>query len=155
MARLSNHIEEYIIGLLEEANGSIDIQRNVLADYFGCAPSQINYVLSTRFTPYRGYYVESRRGGGGYIRIVRVSIEEMGDPLSLFQEEVGSSITKNGADGILKALMEQQVITERERELLSVALSDRALSLVIEERNQLRAEILQNLLLGILSRGGA
>lgn len=76
MPRLSNIIEEFIKELLEETeDGIVEIQRNELADYFDCAPSQINYVLTTRFTPYMGYYVESRRGGGGYIKIVKVGIE--------------------------------------------------------------------------------
>ena len=76
MARLSNHIEDYILGLLLEEDGRIEIKRNVLAEHFGCAPSQINYVLTTRFTPVQGFFVESRRGGGGFIRIVKVELND-------------------------------------------------------------------------------
>lgn len=151
MARLSNHIEEYIRELLAEANGHIEIQRNVLAEHFHCAPSQINYVLTTRFTPYKGYYVESRRGGGGFIRIVRVEIQDDREVLEMFQEEVGDSLTKNRSDELLQALMDSEIISEREGRLLQIALSDRALTLAKDERNQLRAEIFQNLLLGIFS----
>ena len=75
MARLSDMIEEFIKALLEESNGQLELQRNELADYFECAPSQINYVLATRFSLDRGYYIESRRGGGGYIRIIRLDMD--------------------------------------------------------------------------------
>jgi transcriptional regulator of stress and heat shock response len=77
MAGLSNIIERFIIDMIKDANnGVIEIQRNEMAQKFECAPSQINYVLSTRFTPYKGYYIESRRGGGGYIKIIKVKINE-------------------------------------------------------------------------------
>ena len=69
MARLSDMIEDFINALLNESDGQLELQRNELADYFECAPSQINYVLATRFSVDRGYYIESRRGGGGYIRL--------------------------------------------------------------------------------------
>ena len=73
MAGLSNYIERFIKEMLQEAeDGMIEIGRNDLADQFHCAPSQINYVLSTRFTPYKGYYIESRRGGSGYIKIMKL-----------------------------------------------------------------------------------
>ena len=71
MARMSDIIEDFIKQLINETDGSIEIQRNELANYFKCVPSQINYVIDTRFTTERGYYVESRRGGGGYIKIQR------------------------------------------------------------------------------------
>lgn len=151
MAKISNTIEEYIRQLLNEANGQVEIQRNMLAEQFECAPSQINYVLTTRFTPYKGYYVDSRRGGGGYIRIVKVKIEEGKDALRMFQEEVGDTITKNRADDILEALEEADLITKDELKLLKIVLSDRSLNIAQEYRNNLRANILQNLILGILS----
>ena len=70
--RLSDSIEQFIKDLLKEESTEVELKRNELAEYFGCAPSQINYVLATRFSPDHGYLTESRRGGGGYIRIVRV-----------------------------------------------------------------------------------
>ena len=76
MARLSDMIEDFINALLNESDGQLELQRNELADYFECAPSQINYVLATRFSVDRGYYIESRRGGGGYIRIIRLDIDD-------------------------------------------------------------------------------
>ena len=71
MAILSDSIEQFIKSLLEEYDEMIELQRNELANYFSCAPSQINYVLATRFSPEKGYYVESKRGGGGHIKLVR------------------------------------------------------------------------------------
>ncbi|NLK42961.1 MAG: CtsR family transcriptional regulator, partial [Tissierellia bacterium] len=77
MPGLTNIIERFLKSLIDaQEDGIIEIQRNELAEKFNCAPSQINYVLSTRFTPYKGYYIESRRGGGGYIKIIKVSIDE-------------------------------------------------------------------------------
>ncbi len=151
MARISNTIEEYIHGLLQEMNGHVEIQRNLLAEQFDCSPSQINYVLTTRFTPYRGYYVESRRGGGGYIRIVQVEIRDKVEALEIFQEEVGGSITKNRADDVLQALVDGGFLSSREAKLVQIGLSDRSLNVDVKFRNELRANILQNLLLGIFS----
>lgn len=80
MPGLSNIIESFIKELFKDTeNGIIEIQRNEMAEFFECSPSQINYVLSTRFTPYKGYYIESRRGGGGYIKIMKVGIESNED----------------------------------------------------------------------------
>ncbi|MDQ0508057.1 Transcriptional regulator CtsR [Aedoeadaptatus ivorii] len=151
MARLSNVIEEYIRTLLAEKDGNVEIKRNVLAQHFGCAPSQINYVLTTRFTPVQGFYVESRRGGGGYIRIVQVEIEDNRKYADLLQEEIGDSLTRINGDRILDALAEGGFLDEREKRLLKIALSDRALAAAGDVRNRLRAEILQNVLLGIFS----
>lgn len=149
MPRLSNIIEEFIKELLEETeDGIVEIQRNELADYFDCAPSQINYVLTTRFTPYMGYYVESRRGGGGYIRIVKVGIDD-DDINDLIINTIGDSITKTKAYSIINSLMEEGVITEREGNLMKVAVGDRALSSA-SNRNVLRANILKNMLLILL-----
>ena len=71
MAILSDHIEQFINSLLEEYDEMVELQRNELDNYFSCAPSQINYVIATRFSPEKGYYVVSKRGGGGYIKLVR------------------------------------------------------------------------------------
>ena len=90
MARLSDMIEEFIKALLEESNGQLELQRNELADYFECAPSQINYVLATRFSLDRGYYIESRRGGGGYIRIIRLDMDNNDYIMYLLRERIGN-----------------------------------------------------------------
>ncbi|MBU5438686.1 CtsR family transcriptional regulator [Tissierella sp. MSJ-40] len=148
MTGLSNIIEQFIKEMLEETeNGIVEIQRNELAEYFECAPSQINYVLTTRFTPYKGYYIESRRGGGGYIKIVKVSIDEYEDINHIIVNTIGNSITKNKAYHIIEGLIEENIITKREGELMKSALGDRSLSANTTDRNQLRADILKNMLL--------
>lgn len=151
MAGLSNHIEDYILGLLLEEDGRIEIKRNVLAEHFGCAPSQINYVLTTRFTPVQGFFVESRRGGGGFIRIVKVELNDEKQYFDLLNEEVGTSITQSHANRLLKSLEESGYLSEQEGHLLAIAMSDRALAGAGDERNAVRAEMLQNVLLGIFA----
>lgn len=150
MAKLSNSIEEFLNELIEEANGALEIQRSKISDHFNCAPSQINYVLTTRFTPYKGYYVESRRGGGGFIRIVKVEFQDHEKSLDLFRDFIGDSITKDKADLLIKELRRRDFISSREAELIRVSISDRSLSLS-DNRNILRANILKNILLVIFS----
>lgn len=149
MAKLSNSIEEFLNSLLEDADGILEIQRSKISDRFNCAPSQINYVLTTRFTPYKGYYVESRRGGGGYIRIVRVEIKNKNRMEKIFNDEIGDSITKDKSDQIIEELKNLEYISDRECELLKVSLSDRSLAKA-ENKNELRADILKNIMLVIL-----
>ncbi|MFS8541671.1 MAG: CtsR family transcriptional regulator [Tissierellales bacterium] len=147
MPRLSNLIEKFIKEMLNEAeDGIIEIGRNEIAERFGCAPSQINYVLTTRFTPYHGYYIESRRGGGGYIKIMKVAIKEP-ERRNLIKEAVGESITKNKAYDIIKGLREQNLINDREEAIMKAAIEDMALSIANVDRNKLRADILRNMLL--------
>ncbi|NLY77219.1 MAG: CtsR family transcriptional regulator [Tissierellia bacterium] len=148
MPRLSNLIERFIKEMLNEAeDGIIEIGRNEMAQRFGCAPSQINYVLTTRFTPYNGYYIESRRGGGGYIKIMKIAFNEEPKARSLIKEAVGDSITKNKAYHIIKGLREQGMITEREEAIMKASIEDTALSEVNIDRNKLRADILKNMIL--------
>lgn len=150
MPRLSNIIERFIKEMLEEAeNGVIEIGRNELAEQFGCAPSQINYVLTTRFTPHKGYYIESRRGGGGYIKIMKVGIEDE-DIKDLIINVIGDAITKNKAQHLIENLREEDIISKREEKLMKAAIEDTALAKVTAERNNLRADILKNMLLIIL-----
>jgi len=148
---LSNLIEKFIIDLIKNSqNGIIEIQRNEMAEYFECSPSQINYVLSTRFTPYKGYYIESRRGGGGYIKIIKVDIEEYEDINEILLNTTGDSITKGKAYHLVEGFLEEGLITKREEEIIRVALSDRALAEGVKDRNRLRASILKDILLILL-----
>lgn len=148
MSNLSDIIEGFIKELIEANNfRAVDIQRNFLAQQFDCSPSQINYVLSTRFNNDRGYIVESRRGGGGYIRILRVqsSIDELKEILN---ESIGDNITFNKAVDVLKALKERDVINIRELKLMQSVLSDRALNNVpYDDRNIIRASLLKEMIL--------
>ncbi|NMA57123.1 CtsR family transcriptional regulator [Clostridium cochlearium] len=152
MAALSNNIEKFLLELLEETNdGVVEIGRNELANQFNCAPSQINYVLTTRFTPYKGYYIESKRGGSGYIKIMKLSFKE-DEPIDmLINETIGDNITKDKAYNLIKALFEEEIVNEREAQLIYHALEDVALKNVsISSRNTVRADILRNMLLAFL-----
>lgn len=152
MSRLSNIIEDFIKKLLEDANnGVIEIQRNELAQYFDCAPSQINYVLTTRFSSDRGYYIESRRGGGGYIKIVKVNINRDKYIQNLILNIIGNSISKSKAYGIIESFLEEDIITERESSIMKVVLGDRTLDNVNCDKNVVRADILKNMLLVLLA----
>lgn len=151
MSKLSNLIEDFIKKLLEDANnGVIEIQRNELAQYFDCAPSQINYVLTTRFSSDKGYFIESRRGGGGYIKIVKVNINRDKYIQDLILNIIGDSITKSKAYGIIESFLEEDIITEREYNIMKVVLSDRTLNSVNCDKNVIRADILKNMLLALL-----
>lgn len=151
MPRISNVIERFIKEMLDETeDGIVEIGRNEIAEQFGCAPSQINYVLTTRFTPYKGYYIESRRGGGGYIKIMKVRIEEDPNISNLIRNVIGDSITKNKAFNIVEGLREKRLITKREEYLMKASIEDVALSRVTKDRNKLRADMLNNMFLILL-----
>ena len=149
MSNLSDIIESFIKELLDANNNDvIEIQRNILAQQFDCSPSQINYVLTTRFTNDRGYVVESRRGGGGYIRIFRVRSSMEDELKRILNETIGDSITLNKSIDLINALMERDVIPEGERAIMQSVLSDRVLNIVAyEDRNKLRADLLKEMIL--------
>lgn len=149
MSGLSNIIEKFIKEMLNDAeNNMVEIQRNELAEQFECAPSQINYVLTTRFTPYMGYYIESRRGGGGYIKIIKVGIDEYKDINNTIMNTIGNSITKNKAYNIIDGLIEGSVIEKKEGNIIKAAIGDRALyNIEFSLRNKIRADILKDILL--------
>jgi transcriptional regulator of stress and heat shock response len=151
VARLSDIIEQFIKQSIENTDESeLQIQRNELASYFSCAPSQINYVLTTRFTMDKGYYIESRRGGGGYIVIRRI---EFGSSKSLHEavsEKIGNSLTYDAGAQIVNGLLEHDIITEREAAIIKIAINDRTLG-VLENKNKIRAELLKAMITTIIS----
>lgn len=120
--RISDSIALLIERMLTESDGYIEIQRNDLAGRLGCVPSQINYVITSRFTPERGYIIESRRGGGGYIRIIK---KQMGkdEYLTHFLYAIGDSIDMASCTAFVKNLFDNELITEREKYIISGALS--------------------------------
>jgi len=140
---LSRRIEQYIKTLLEK-HDALEIQRSELAEVFECVPSQINYVLGTRFTPSQGYLVESRRGGGGYLRIVKlVWLDQTGSDVHNLYGNVGTQIDQNEAEGLLKRLKEEEIITSREYHLLKAVTDRCTLAVELPQRDMLRAKILQ------------
>lgn len=146
--RISDIIEEFIKDLFDEGNEAIEIQRNELAEQFNCVPSQINYVISTRFKPSQGYYVESRRGGGGHITIKKVNNSKT-DYMMHIINNIGKEITANEVDILLSDFLTYNIITAQEAKLLKVATSDNVLGLGKEIKDQVRARIFKNMLLNI------
>jgi len=145
MNNLADDIEAYLVKRLEEALGaSIVFQRGELAQFFSCAPSQISYVLQTRFVPQRGYWVESRRGGGGYIRLTRLARS----PDLLWQEclrHAALALTQDEAHHLIEVMYQADLITAREARLMSIAVDRAILRLELPWRDQVRAELMRSM----------
>lgn len=144
---ISDIIESYIKELLNEENEVI-IKRNDLANYFNCVPSQINYVIATRFTNEHGFIVESRRGGGGGITIRKVILKK-NDYISTLINSIGNYLKQSEAYSYIKTLYEYSIITKREANIMFAAVSDNTLSLDSEFKDYLRAKILKNMLMNM------
>jgi len=143
MSALSNSIEAFIKSMMAENDDKLQLQRNELAQYFNCAPSHINYVLSTRFTLERGYAVQSRRGGGGFIRIVRIDLDEDETLYSLLTERIGDTIGERNANAVIGELHSCKFITGREAALMKASVSDRAVMAPLQIRDAVRAKCLK------------
>ena len=146
--RISNIIEEFIKEMLVE-NSEIELRRNELASRFNCVPSQINYVISTRFSPERGYSVESRRGGGGYIRITRTAPKDESYILHAINA-VGESISMTNCKAILGDMYNLGIINEREARIIMAAVNDNSIPVISIERGMVRAKILKNILVNLV-----
>ncbi|MFJ8460069.1 MULTISPECIES: CtsR family transcriptional regulator [Lysinibacillus] len=147
MRNISDIIEGYLKQVLElGGEGHIEIKRSEIADKFQCVPSQINYVINTRFTAERGYLVESKRGGGGYIRILRVRANSQIDLIDdvLRQIECGASQTM--AEDLVFRLIDEQVISKREAKLMLAAIDRSTIDLQLPLRDHIRAKILRAML---------
>lgn len=147
MASMTDVIEKMLMELLAEGGGKAQIQRNILAGKLNCVPSQINYVIQTRFTPERGYLIESRRGGGGGVKIIRVAPE--GNQLMHVLNSVGNELDYDTARIFTQNLLDYEFITVQEAKLILGALRDNALPVPSPTRNQIRASIFKNMLLAI------
>ena len=156
MAQLSDSIERFIKDMMSE-DARIELRRNELAQHFGCAPSQINYVLATRFSVDHGYLIESRRGGGGYVRIVRMHAREEGNLLDGLIKRVGNSVDEDTAAAIIQHLLDIRLVTANEAALLRAATGDNALRLPVSSKDVLRAAVFKNLLIQVFrnAEGGA
>lgn len=148
MNSLSWEIEQYIKEQIKLAQSDVlEIQRSMLSQLFNCVPSQINYVLSTRFTPAQGYLVESRRGGGGFVRIVCLSFDD--DLKQVLGESIGEEISQNEAEGLLEYLLGHGYLEDREALILKTMLKDRVLGGEKKSRDGLRANLLKHALSAI------
>lgn len=148
MSAVSDAIERFIVEMLSDAN-NIELQRNELAQTFGCAPSQINYVLSTRFSPEHGYIITSKRGGGGHITVARIVLTK-GDLLChLATGGIGETLSQNSARAMISRLLAQEAVTEREAALLLCSVEDIP-EMPAALRNRFRAQTLQKMLLRLI-----
>lgn len=149
--RMSDLVAQYILEILDRQNGSAEIQRNELAGNLGCVPSQINYVITSRFTPEQGYIVESRRGGGGYIRISRVNMDR-GTALMHIINSVGDTLDKATAEAMLNNMLGRGLIEILPAKIIASALSDRTLRNIEQDRRDaVRADLFKNMLLTLNS----
>lgn len=145
--RISDEIERFIKDMLYD-NNEIEIQRNALAQKFNCVPSQINYVISTRFKPLQGYYVESRRGGGGSIIIKQVVLDDR-DIIFEFINKVGRSFSQREAEIMLSDLVSCEILDEEQARILRIATSDKVLQLEQPTLDELRARLFKNILINL------
>jgi transcriptional regulator CtsR len=151
MARLVDVIEMMIKEMLDENDGSATISRSMLAEKANCVPSQITYVLSTRFSTGNGYIVESRRGGGGQITITRVQPLSKRDYIQSVLDSVGDDLTQQQAKTLLQNTVACGAISAREGTAVMAAVSDRALAKVDTDiRSVVRADVFKNAMLGLM-----
>lgn len=147
----SDIIAAFLMEALEQQDGALELQRNELAQQFNVVPSQINYVISSRFTPERGYIIESRRGGGGYIRIRRVRSDKRTHIMHVVNA-VGKNINGFNTDLFLKNMLDYGYLSSEQVRLIRAAVSENALSsLPPAVRDFVRADIFKHMLISIAS----
>lgn len=150
MRNISDIIEGYLKQVLElGGQGRIEIKRSELADKFQCVPSQINYVIKTRFTAERGYLVESKRGGGGYIRILRISPSSETELFDEIVQQVGGELTQQMSEHMIYRLLDEEMITKREAKLMLATMSRSTLALPLPLRDEIRAYVMKAMLLAL------
>ena len=145
MRNISDVIEEHIKKILKQQE-EIEIKRSELAEQFQCVPSQINYVLKTRFSIERGYIVESKRGGGGYIRIIKVTQNNDRELFDHMNALISQRLTQNQAHAMILRLLEEGAINNREARLMISAVDRSVIDLSIPVRDEIRANILKAML---------
>ena len=148
--RISDVIEEFIKDLFTEDEDYVEIQRNDLAEQFNCVPSQINYVIATRFKPSQGYYVESKRGGGGHITIKKVNVTKSNYFMHIINS-IGEKLTQQEADIFISNCLSYNMISNEQAKLLKVATSDNVLTLSQPTRDTIRAKIFKNMLINLVN----
>lgn len=142
---MSDMIEEYLKRAIRE-QGRIEIKRNELAELFDCVPSQINYVIYTRFTIQHGYAVESKRGGGGYIRIIKMQIQNNTELLERMNQIIGKAISEKEAQIIVQTLYENELMTRREAQIMLAAINQSNYTGNQAVDKQLRANVLASMI---------
>ena len=148
---LTEQIARIIEQMIDENGGQLELQRNKLAGDVGCVPSQINYVITSRFNTGRGYIVESRRGGGGFVKITKVNFDSKNSFLMHLLCAVGDEIDEMSARGLSLSLYDNALISQRELGLLQTLLCERALQKAgdAQRRAAVRADLLKSFILAL------
>lgn len=147
MRNISDIIEGYLKQVIElGGKGHIEIKRSEIADRFQCVPSQINYVINTRFTAERGYLVESKRGGGGYIRILRVRPHSQLELIDAILQQIEGGASQAVGEDLVFRLIDEQVLSKREAKLILAAVDRTTLNLPLPIRDEIRSNILRAML---------
>ncbi|APH06695.1 CtsR family transcriptional regulator [Bacillus weihaiensis] len=147
MRNISDIIEQYLKTVLDDSGREIvEIKRSEIADKFQCVPSQINYVINTRFTIERGYVVESKRGGGGYIRIIKVQANNQAHLLDQIIHLIGQRLPQASAEDIVSRLVSEEVISPREAKLMLSVIDRSVLYIELPHRDELRARMVKAML---------
>ena len=153
MRNISDVIEEYLKKILTgSGQDAVEIKRNEIAEKFQCVPSQINYVINTRFTVEKGYIVESKRGGGGYIRIIKIRASDKAQLIEQMVGLIGNKLTQSAAENLILRMLEEKVISNREARLMLSAIDRETLDVDLPLRDELRAKLLKAMILTLKYR---
>ena len=142
---MSDIIEAYLKSFLKNSQ-TLEIKRSDIAEQFDCVPSQINYVINTRFTQEHGYIVESKRGGGGYIRILKVQLVDEIDALDEMTQMIGQRINQRSAMNIIETLVEHDIMTDREGAIILSVIDKALLQTISPHEQEVRALLLKTFL---------
>lgn len=150
MANISDVIEKFIVSSMENSD-YVEISRNSLAEYFACAPSQINYVLDTRFTVDKGFTKESKRGGSGFIKITKIKNLDKNQYLKgLVVDSIGDELTQKRMVQICEKLLADKILNQKESEIILAALSDESLAMPFSIKDKIRAKSFKNILVELM-----
>lgn len=148
MRNISDIIEAYLKDILTGSKeNAVEIKRHEIAEKFQCVPSQINYVINTRFTVEKGYIVESKRGGGGYIRIIKIKISDKADLIDQVMNLINDKLSQSASESIILRLLDKKVITDREARLMLSVVDRATINVDLPLRDELRANLLKGMLM--------
>ena len=142
---MSDLIESYLKNVLL-SNETVEIRRSEIADQFNCVPSQINYVINTRFTIQQGYVVESKRGGGGYIRIMKVNLVDEMDVLNTLGDLIPPQLTVREANHLLQNLYENELISKREAQMMALMMEKDTFPVSVKNGDEIRSNMMKKLI---------
>ena len=142
---MSDLIESYLKNVLL-SNETVEIRRSEIADQFNCVPSQINYVINTRFTIQQGYVVESKRGGGGYIRIMKVNLVDEMDLLNTIGDSIPKQLSSRDGNHILQNLYENDLISKREAQMMALMLEKDTFPSDVKNADEIRSNMMKKLI---------